>query len=117
MSPLSRVTLQTVDSAIAEILADNFQNSLSFFNYSLEFFVDKKSREESFTDVPLVDTGPLNLPITMEELMYALDNCKNSAPGPDEVPFILLQRLPPQGKTYLLQTYNDLFQSGSFSAT
>ena len=53
----------------------------------------------------------------MEDLTYGLDNCKNSAPGPDELPFILLQRLPPEGKTYLLQAYIELFQSGSFPAT
>ena len=95
-------TPQIAVSDIVETFADTFQHSSSFSHSSPEFLEHKKSCEQAFTDAPLVDTGPLNQPITMEDLTYALDNCKNSAPGPDEVPFILLQRLPPQGKTYLL---------------
>jgi len=55
-----------------------------------------------------------NLPITQEELHFALQNSRNSSPRPDDIPTGFLKNLPEEGLSYLLGFYNFIWNSQCF---
>ena len=55
-----------------------------------------------------------NDPITRQELDAVLQDLKDSAPGPDEVHNKMLKNLPEEGKVFLLEFLNKVFQEGDF---
>ena len=112
----SNSLIQTTDSAISEVLAVIFEKTSSFPNYSLDFLEFKQRKEKEQLTLSLAKYNPLDLSITLEELDFALTNCRNSAPGPDDISSLLLKKLPSSGKLYLLQAYNALYLTGSYPA-
>jgi Reverse transcriptase (RNA-dependent DNA polymerase) len=48
---------------------------------------------------------------TMDELMFALDNCHNSSPGLNNVRFIHLRRLPEIGFSFVLELFNEILRT------
>ena len=51
----------------------------------------------------------MSTPITIEELISSLNNCKNNkAPGPDEISYEFLKFLPDIWLLYLLSFYNNI---------
>lgn len=56
----------------------------------------------------------LNDPVSMKELNDAIANSKNSSPGPDNIPSILLKNMDLAGKETLLQIYNKIWMSNCF---
>ena len=55
-----------------------------------------------------------NSPITIEELDKALTRTKNTSPGEDEIPYLILKNLHPNMKRELLNIYNQCFFTGEF---
>ena len=51
---------------------------------------------------------------TLKITSFFFCNNKNSSPGPDEIPNILLTNLPTRGRQYLLKLLNHIWESGSF---
>lgn len=60
------------------------------------------------------DSLPINLPFTFEELSQALNRHCPSTPGPDEIPFPLIKKLPYHALSFLLDIYNDFWTLGLF---
>lgn len=107
-------TITTTKQDISEILAVSFYNKSSDTNYSKNF-LDRKKRIE--IEEPLViedDCHPINDIFSLEELKYALTTSRNSASGPDEIPFALIKNLPESALNYLLQIYNFIWTSHTF---
>lgn len=50
----------------------------------------------------------------MSELTSALNTCTSKSPGPDNLPYIFLKKLPPIGIKILLQIYNLIWTQGVF---
>jgi ribonuclease HI len=52
----------------------------------------------------------LNLPFSEQEFNYSLNNKKDTTPGLDDIPYILIKRLHQSAKLVLLRIFNDLWQ-------
>ena len=50
----------------------------------------------------------------MEELEMVLRNIKSKSPGPDSIPYIFIQNLPPNGIKHLLDIYNIIWNNNVF---
>lgn len=59
----------------------------------------------------------INSPFILDELKKALYTCKNSAGGPDNIPFIFLKKIPVSCLEKLLQLYNKIWTNHGFPST
>lgn len=67
--------------------------------------------------VPLARDASLDLPFTLNELSYALQDIrKHTAPGPDGVTYSALSRLNESARLRLLEFYNTSFLTGTLPA-
>ncbi|XP_072398259.1 uncharacterized protein [Diabrotica undecimpunctata] len=89
---------------IANLLADTFEQK-SKRQYSTNISSDTLT-EKASTIKTVQEIDPINTPFTLEELMTALDLCKNTASGPDDIPFIFLKKLSTPCIIVLLKFYN-----------
>ena len=106
----------------ADILAKQFQNNSSNANFSPVFIgrqsatvntmlnsLGTKNNTPSFN----LDLKTINEKFTMQELHLALNKCKkNSAPGPDDISYVMLQNLPIIYKEELLTIFNKSWDQG-----
>ena len=53
-----------------------------------------------------------NQPFTLDELNCTLRNCKSSSPGPDGIPYVIIQHIPKLQLPLLLEFYNNVFKKG-----
>lgn len=53
-----------------------------------------------------------NVPFSLAELKAALAKCKNSAPGKDEICYVMLRHLSDAGLQKLLSLYNKVWEEG-----
>ena len=99
-------------------IADCLGKRFSFISSSSSAepqFKDHKEREErEVLDFSSDNPRGYNSPLTPEELEYALNLSKDSAPGPDEVCYSMLKNLAPSGKSLLLNLLNRAFKEGKF---
>lgn len=102
---------------IANELANKFASNSSSQNYSQAFqtYKNEQEREQLMVNTEACHMQEhLNLPISMKELVTTLDASKNSSPGPDNIPNILLKNLPQEGKDILLKIYNYIWIEKTF---
>ena len=99
---------------IADCLGRRFSfiSSSSFGEPEFKEHKERVEREvlDFSSDIPL----GYNSPLTLDELEYALNLSKDSAPGPDEVCYSMLKNLAPSGKMLLLELLNRAFKEGKF---
>lgn len=50
----------------------------------------------------------------MQEMTNALLTCKNSSPGPDNIPFAFIKILPEDGLNRLYHIYNEIWSTQTF---
>ena len=55
-----------------------------------------------------------NKPIILQEMITALSNVKNTSPGEDEIPYLLIKNLKVENKREILYMYNTCLQTGYF---
>ena len=60
------------------------------------------------------DNQVLNAPFTITELETQLAQCKDSAPGPDDITISMIEHLSPEVQSTLLKALNKLWESGQF---
>lgn len=108
----------TSNKEIGETIAKTLAKNSSDDNYSEHFLKHKHSRESS-----QVITEPntenkkhetLNLPISLSELKSALERCRNSSPGPDNIPYMFLKHLSAAAMQHLLNMYNIIWKTNQF---
>ena len=106
--------IATTAEEIANALANGLYSKCSGNLYS-QAFKDHRTQVES---VPIDFSGgteeAYNDEIKMHELRAALAHTKNSAPGPDGIPYIVLRNLPSTALKSLLVVYNRIFKENSF---
>ena len=100
-------SITTDSTEIADELADNYASNSSDTNYD-EHFLAFKLENETISDPRFKEDKNLiiNSPLLLTELISALESTKNSSPGPDRIPNILLKNLPLKALNYLLVVFN-----------
>ncbi len=86
-------------------------------NYTEAFLQHKKEQEnltEPTNNQDLATYYHINDPIGIQELNSAINRTRNSSPGPDNIPYILLKNLPLEGKETLLRIYNIIWNKNVF---
>lgn len=97
---------------VAEIFANQFFETSSTANYPTNFRSHKLSSELSPLQFPSCEEESYNQPFSFSELSWALNKCRGSSAGPDDVGYPLLQHLPYIGKSFLLDIINEIWQTG-----
>lgn len=95
--------------AVAELLATHFENVSSSNGYSEEFKRLKRTCESNRLNFRTNLHIPYNDPITLRELSGTLQQCKNSAPGEDEISYQMLRHLHPSATAMILAIFNQIW--------
>ena len=61
-----------------------------------------------------LDNIHLNSPFSMEELTTQLAQCKETAPGPDDITVSMIKNLPPEALCKLLDAFNQIWTSREY---
>lgn len=100
---------------ISEIIADIYEENSSDKNYDEEFQRKKEREESQDFNIEEDAENPINLPITMDELLVALQTLKpNKAAGSDNLPSEIIQHLPSNALDYLIKIYNRIWIKREF---
>lgn len=103
------------------ILANTFTKNSSDLNYTPQFLAYKHKNEFKFLkESKQIDQqylSDINIPFSMTELLKALKSCKNTSPGNDNIPSILIQQLPISGLEQLLIIYNKIWLTNTFPSS
>jgi hypothetical protein len=96
---LSNSELITTPKEVVNSIGKFFQKNSSTSNYDDEFLTNCHRYKSPLNTIDPNDTTQIliNSPITMKELEMVLRNNKSKSPGPDGIPYILIQNLPPNG--------------------
>lgn len=91
---------------ISNLLAETFANNSSDNNYDQNFLVSIPTNfnidQEHIKTLLKTNEEEHNQPFIMSELLFVLNKCKNSAPGPDNLPNSFL-------KTFQMSALNTYF--------
>lgn len=100
---------------ISNCLANTFETISSDSNYSPQFLEIKKETEKNPIEIAPDNNNPINLKFTIEELNTAINKIKrNSAPGPDNIPFEFIHQAPQTLKIKLLEIYNYIWFNNNY---
>lgn len=117
ISPLTKSGQVFTDPQdIADQLVDHFSEISSTDVIPLQSRLHKQSldqREPNFLE-PTGPTNSYNAPFSIDEFLAVLKNLKNTAPGPDTIPYSFIQHAPSVYHTRLLQFFNSLWESHQF---
>jgi len=101
---------------VANLLGASFQTFCSNKIYDNNFLTNNiQNRNSQYTSnisPSLQDQIHLNLPISLNELNWSLSKCFSLSPGPDDIPYIFLQNLPPSALSYIIYIYNKIWNRG-----
>ena len=102
----------------ANLMAQQFADTSNNKNFCKKFLRRKNKFEQKHKDVnPKThpETEHLNDDIALHELTTAISSAKrNSCPGSDNIHYEFLKNLPRNAQNYLLNIFNELYQTSSF---
>ena len=100
---------------IANKFGSTFSHNSSSNNYSQDFRDNVKAREEN-TPIDFSDNSyhKYNKKFKLRDLKCCIKRAKNSAPGPDEVHYLILKNLPNETLIILLDLINEYWESHDF---
>ena len=100
---------------ISDKFASTFSYNSSSNNYSDEFRNNTKTQEES-TPIDFSDNNyhKYNRKFKLRDLKRSIKRAKNSAPGPDQVHYLILKNLPNESLIILLDLINEYWESHNF---
>ncbi|CAK9795846.1 Probable RNA-directed DNA polymerase from transposon X-element [Anthophora plagiata] len=101
----------TLPNDIANCLAEKFKSNSSNNNYDPTFLANISDLENPLNSISsqsdeITMNTSINDPICINEIKTILPTTKSSAPGPDNIPNILLKMLPESGISHLLKIFN-----------
>ena len=99
---------------IADTFATHFSKVSSSTSCSDQFLEHKLRQERKQLNFSSDNQEAYNRLFTMEELMHALSQCKDSSPGPDDIHYQMLKHLPEQQLQLLLALYNNIWTTGQY---
>lgn len=118
LSPLKLDGTIINDSAeIAECFGQHFHDISSNDVIPLQARIHKAALESQGLDFS--DSPPLthyNAPFSQTEFSQSLEKCRNSSPGPDTIPYVLIQHMPISHQQLLLKLYNKIWTTHAFPA-
>ena len=103
--------IQTKLETVAEILGNTIAQYSNGENYTQDFQTKRRLLERNEPDFPNQDTE-YNAPFTEKELRDALNKCKDTSPGPDNVQYAMIRNLHPSATDSLLYLYNRVWDEG-----
>ena len=113
-------SIKTTDSKIvdqkgeiATELAKHFQN-ISNGQNSSEAFKNFRENNQNYLDFNTNTTKVYNLGIKITELKNILKKSKDTSPGMDGIPYIMIRQLPEDSLKYILDFYNRIFLKHEF---
>jgi hypothetical protein len=92
----------TSQADIANTIVSSFSLVCSSENYDPCLGAIKNSTETLRLNFTPRRTEAYNTTNSMDELLAALERCRNTSPGPDGIHNEMLSHLPPAGKEFLL---------------
>lgn len=98
----------------AEILAQIYYKQSGDECYDKAFQNFKAITESDLVETEDNNNGPLNQPITREELEEALQSLKDGSPGPDNISNAFLRELPESAKVILLNLFNEIIKTQKY---
>lgn len=101
---------------IANELGKHFQNISNGKNSSESFKKFREGKDKTFDFTPDSTQPPnvYNLSIKMSELKNILKTCRDTSPGEDGIPYIMIRQLSENSLKYLLEFYNTIFLNDKF---
>ena len=102
------------EEAIANALAERLSHNSSSAKHSPEFLRAKQRAETTQLNFDTGNREEYNNLFTLEELRACLADTGSTAPGPDEISYEILRRLPGQSLGVLLNLYNEIWTTQSF---
>jgi hypothetical protein len=106
--------LITNTSEILEVLADYFSEVSSDSNFPDHFLRYKYRVESTPLEIPEGSSESYNSEFSFLELNNALNECKGSSPGPDDIHYQMLKNLSISGKIYILKLFNRIYKNREF---
>lgn len=104
----------TDTNEIAETVASHFSKISSFSNCSRDFISYCKNTQTPLDFSEINTPSYYNDPITMLEFETVLEAVKDSAPGPDSIPYDVIRHLPVSVKENILRLYNKIWDTGHY---
>ena len=106
--------LLTSGKDISNTIADTISKNSSSSNYVPEFQKFQKEQEKKNISFKSDNSEDYNEIFSFDELKLALNNANNTACGPDDIHYQLLQNLPESCLTVLLDIFNKIWQDDQF---
>lgn len=98
----------SVRSEIAEIFKESFQHK-----FKRRLAKEKKNvRRSTRNNTKLDNMDSVNSEITYDELIETVMNSSNTAPGPDGIYYLMIQKLNANDLVFLLEFYNRVWAEG-----
>ena len=101
----------------SNLLCEYFSEISSNQSYSQQLINTQMNQEQIPLDFIDHAGEPYNEEITEAEFLGALRKCKESAPGQDNIPYILLKKMNSSAKVFLLRLYNKILSEEVFPAS
>ena len=99
---------------MSNVLADSFSKNSSSKHYSKKFQKHKKQSEGERLKFKSNNEEDYNRPFLLRELRSALNKSNNTATGPDDIHYQIINQLPEVTLNILLDLFNDIWQKGTF---
>jgi ribonuclease HI len=109
--------LTTHQDEICNILAKSFAHNSSNAHYSPTFQTHKQTLEAHNINFNSTNQEDYNLPFSLTELTSAITASRNSTPGPDDIHYQFLKKLPLPSLQLLLHIMNNNWTNHTFPAT
>ena len=101
-------------SVTANILGKYFEEVAEGQKYTFRFREMKRAEEQAQIDFSGGEQELYNNPFNMAELDHALENSRESAPGPDNITYSMIKNLTMEIKSKLLQLFNLIWSTGTY---
>ena len=108
------VAKATSKKDIADTLGSTFMKNSSNQNYCEKFQTYMYDQQKFNLNFQSSNTEEYNNPFNLVELKEAINKSHDTATGPDEVHYQMLKHLPPKSLQALLDTFNDIWETGKF---
>ena len=99
---------------IANELGKHFQNISNGKNSSEAFKKYRAGKDKNINFENTERTSEINLSIKISELKNILKTSRDTAPGEDGIPYIMIRQLSQESQKYLLDFYNYIFLNDTF---
>ena len=98
---------------VADALANHFAD-VSKKSENKPYASHWQREEHKLIDFTTHREEPYNMPFSMKEFELALNSSKDSAPGPDDIPYAMIRHVPLCTKLFILSIINRIFKEHTY---